>query len=180
MHALLVNDKPAFCNNEGSEFPRRHRLVRNLGVLGPLFFDTTVTADSYLHLLEHDFLPELVQCHMQQEVCIFQQDGAPAHFPTKVRRWLDANFPNWWMGRGSASMSSPARSPDLTPCDFFVWGYMKSLVYRSGPVPNIQALKKRIQDAFTVINDDMREAVFHAYTDRLQKCVDADGGHFEK
>lgn len=126
------------------------------------------------------FLTELVQCHMQQEVCIFQQDGEPAHFATKVHRWLGANFPNRWMGLSSASMPRPAQSPDLMPCDFFVRGYVKSLVYRSGPVENLQNLKKRIQDAFTVIDDDMQKAVFDAYLDRLQKCVDANGGHFKK
>ena len=27
----------------------------------------------------------------------------------------------------------PARSPDLTPCDFFLWGYVKEEVYKTNP-----------------------------------------------
>jgi hypothetical protein len=27
----------------------------------------------------------------------------------------------------------PARSPDLNPCDFFFWGYLKNKVYSNNP-----------------------------------------------
>lgn len=66
-------------------------------------------------------------------------------------------------------MPWPARCPDFTPCDFFVWGYVKFLVNRNGPVANLENLKKRIQDVCTVI-DDMRKAVFYAY---LEGCRNA-------
>lgn len=47
------------------------------GVVGPFFFDSTVTGGTYLKMLEEQILPELETAHMQREVCIFQQDGAP-------------------------------------------------------------------------------------------------------
>ncbi|KAJ8933180.1 hypothetical protein NQ318_006474 [Aromia moschata] len=43
-----------------------------------------------------------------------------------VRRYLDETF-LVWIGRGS-TVPWPARSPDLTPLDFFVWGFYKTLV----------------------------------------------------
>ncbi|PSN47669.1 hypothetical protein C0J52_18412 [Blattella germanica] len=46
---------------------------------------------------------------------IFMQDGAPYHFANVVRAWLD-KFPGRWGRRGPHEW--PARSPDLTPCDF--------------------------------------------------------------
>ena len=58
----------------------------------------------------------------------FQHDGAPAHYALNVRRFLDQQFPNRWIGHGGA-VSWPPRSPDLTPLDFFLWGHMKSLIY---------------------------------------------------
>ena len=36
-------------------------------------------------------------------------------------RWKDMSGPTAW----------PARSPDLTCHDFFLWGYMKSMVYET-------------------------------------------------
>jgi hypothetical protein len=39
----------------------------------------------------------------------------------------------------------PARSPDLTACDYWLWGYLKSKVYVTR-LANIEELKKRIRD----------------------------------
>ena len=49
------------------------------------------------------------------------QDGAPPHFAIVVREWLNAHFPERWMGRHGPHQRS-ARSPNLTPCDFLLWG----------------------------------------------------------
>ena len=62
-----------------------------------------------------------------------------------VRRFLDQTFPDRWMGR-DGPMLWPPRSPDLTPLDFFLWGYVKDIVYRT-PVPNIDELIMRITAA---------------------------------
>jgi hypothetical protein len=56
---------------------------------------------------------------------IFQQDGALPHFHFDVRALLNANLPGHWIGPASHNDSplftwSP-QSPDLTPCDFFLW-----------------------------------------------------------
>ena len=44
---------------------------------------------------------------------IFQQDGAPPHWGSHVRRFFDANFPNRWTGRDGPT-PWPPRSPDIT------------------------------------------------------------------
>ncbi|XP_064470085.1 uncharacterized protein LOC135384831 [Ornithodoros turicata] len=90
------------------------------GIVGPFFFDGTVPGENYLTMLQREFLPEFASLHMQKEVCIFMQDGAPPHFASEVRDWLTETSPGRWMGRGSPTMPWPARSPELTPCDFFL------------------------------------------------------------
>ncbi|KAJ4433250.1 hypothetical protein ANN_15509 [Periplaneta americana] len=35
-----------------------------------------------------------------------------------------------WMGRGG-TIAWPARSPDLAPLDYFLWGHMKRLIYET-------------------------------------------------
>ena len=37
----------------------------------------------------------------------------------------------------------PPRSPDLTPCDYFLWGHLKNKVY-STPPENTGELRERI------------------------------------
>jgi hypothetical protein len=59
----------------------------------------------------------------------FQHDGAPPHFSRHVREILDNQYPQGWIGRGGPH-HWPARSPDLNPLDFFLWGHLKSLIYR--------------------------------------------------
>ena len=59
----------------------------------------------------------------------FQQDGAPAHYGLIVRNWLDSKLPGRWIGR-RGPIEWPARSTDLTPLDFYIWGYLKQKVYQ--------------------------------------------------
>ena len=42
-------------------------------------------------------------------------------------------------------ISWPAQSPDLTPCDFFLWGYLKGEVYKHGP-RNLVELRMAIRE----------------------------------
>ena len=45
---------------------------------------------------------------------IFQQYGVPPHWGSHVRRFLDATFPNRWIGRDGPT-PWPPRSPVITP-----------------------------------------------------------------
>ena len=60
---------------------------------------------------------------------IYQQDGAPPHFRHDVRRYLNDTLPHRQIGHASEDDSPllpwPPRSHDLTPCEFFIWGYVK-------------------------------------------------------
>ncbi|GBO16076.1 hypothetical protein AVEN_938-1 [Araneus ventricosus] len=39
-------------------------------------------------------------------------------------------FPRRWIGKGGP-IQWPPKSPDIAPPDFFLWGYMKNIVYQS-------------------------------------------------
>ena len=49
----------------------------------------------------------------------------------------------------------PPRSPDSTPCDFFLWGYVKDQVYVPSLPGSIPELKVRIRTAIETITADM-------------------------
>jgi hypothetical protein len=53
-------------------------------------------------------------------------------FPARVISW-----------RGNIEW--PARSPDLNTCDFFLWGYLKSKVYKKKP-RTTEDLKQNIME----------------------------------
>ena len=60
---------------------------------------------------------------------IFQQDGATPHWGSHVRRFLDATFPDRWIGRNGPT-PWPPRSPDITPRDFHLWGMLRTKCFR--------------------------------------------------
>ena len=97
-------------------------------VIGPFFFQQkTITADIYLQTLTEYVAPQLEEF---QPHSLFQQDEAPPHWGKKVREFLDQKFSNRWIGRGGP-IFWPPRSPDITPLDFFLWGFVKDIVYRT-------------------------------------------------
>jgi len=90
---------------------------------------------------------------------------------------LDATFPNRWIGRDGPT-PWPPRSPDITPLDFSLWGYVKDKVF-STPVLDITNLKARITDAFSTITEDMLENTWKETGYRLDVLRATKGAHVE-
>jgi hypothetical protein len=67
------------------------------------------------------------------------------HFWMNVTTFLDETFPGRWVERGGPT-AWPSRSPDLTPLDFFAWGFIKDVVY-SRKVRDMADLRQRIIEA---------------------------------
>ena len=100
--------------------------ITSAGLVGPFFFESTVTGASYLKMLQEKVWSVISQREHIGEL-YFQQDGAPPHYATIVRNWLDDSFPNRWIGRRGPVEWRP-RSPDLSPPDFFLRGEMKNAI----------------------------------------------------
>jgi len=90
---------------------------------------------------------------------------------------LDTTFPNTWIGRDGPT-PWPPRSPDITPLEFFLWGYAKDKVF-SSPVPDITNLKARITDAFVTITEDILENTWREIGYRLDILRATKGAHVE-
>lgn len=137
-----------------------------------------LTGDIYAEFLTNE-LPDL-----QDEVPLvfrangwFQHDGAPPHFTLAVRAILDEQYPDRWIGRGGPRRW-PARSPDLNPLDFFLWGHLKNLIYRQ-PINTEEELRNRIQQAFATCTPQMITDSKLSLLRRARLCVQMNGGHFE-
>lgn len=148
------------------------------GIIGPWFFEendraVTVTSERYIQMIQEFFLPKLDELGVRN--VWFQQDGATAHTARASMALLREHFPQRLISlRGD--LQWPARSPDLAPCDYFLWGYLKSLVYTNRP-RTLAELKNNIRVAIADIGPDMLEKVERNFRSRLTKCIEQHGGH---
>lgn len=151
-------------------------------IIGPLFIDGNLTGILYLEMLqtvEHLIL-ECLEANPEEfgEIAVtFQQDGAPPHYTRAVREFLDEHYPGHWIGRRGA-IEWPARSPDLTPLDFFLWGYVKSKVFVTQP-ESLDELRQRIIGICASLTPEVFQNVREEFEDRLFMCQEVNGAHFE-
>lgn len=118
-------------------------------------------------------LPEEIQNNI-----IFMQDGANPHWAADVRAHLNRVYENRWIGR-DGPIDWPARSPDLNPCDFFLWSQIKSVVYRGEMLIREEASQALIQ-AFQSIPASMVRNATMSVPRRLTECLMRGGDHFEQ
>ncbi|GFW22918.1 uncharacterized protein TNCV_2381331 [Trichonephila clavipes] len=81
-------------------------------------------------MITNFFIPELNN-HDVQELW-FQQDGATCHTARATIDLLKDTFGDHLISR-FGPVNWPPRSCDLTPLDYFLWGYVKSLFYADKP-----------------------------------------------
>lgn len=123
-------------------------------------------------LLDELGLPEEIRNSI-----IYMHDGAPAHTAQRVRDYLNETF-NQWMGINGPILW-PARSPDLNPMDFFLWGYVKNLVYVQN-VENRGETLELIQHAFGTITPEMLLNTTQSVRRRVEFCIRNEKQHFEQ
>lgn len=150
-------------------------------LIGPVFLPARLTGEVYRNFLEHT-LPEFLEdvpLATRNEMW-FMHDGAPAHFSIVARHFLTTTYGDRWIGRGGPHLW-PARSPDLNPMDYFLWGHLKSLVYTT-PVENVDDLRNRIIAGCNTIRNDpgVFERVRQSMRRRMDSCIQAGGNHFQQ
>ncbi|CAI6356415.1 unnamed protein product [Macrosiphum euphorbiae] len=98
------------------------------------------------------------QLQADSDEFVFQQDGAPPHWKLEVRRYLNGELPQRWIGRkGNDDLAIhpwPPRFPDLT-------------------------LKIRIKDAVNAVTPDLISNVWEEFDYRIDVCRAAGGSHIE-
>ncbi|GFW11490.1 uncharacterized protein TNCV_3810091 [Trichonephila clavipes] len=109
------------------------------------------------------FIPELNN-HDVQELW-FQQDGATCHTARATIDLLKDTFGDHLISR-FGPVNWPPRSCDLTPLDYFLWGYVKSLVYADKP-QTPDHLEDNIHRVIADIRPHMLEKVIENWTSRL-------------
>ncbi|GFW16627.1 transposase [Trichonephila clavipes] len=109
------------------------------------------------------FIPELNNHDVQG--LWFQQDGATCHTARATIDLLKDTFGDRIISR-SGPVNWPPRSCDLTPLDYFLWGYVKSLVYADKP-QTLDHLEDNIRRVIADIWPQTLEKVIENWTSRL-------------
>ncbi|GFX83157.1 uncharacterized protein TNCV_4987511 [Trichonephila clavipes] len=139
------------------------------GIIGPYFFkndeghNVTVNGDRYRAMITNFFIPELNN-HDVQELW-FQQDGATCHTARATIDLLKDTFGDRLIS-SFGPVNWPPRSCDLTPLDYFLWGYVKSWACADKP-QTLDHLEDNIRRVIADIRPQMSEKVIENWTSRL-------------
>jgi hypothetical protein len=147
-------------------------------VIGPFFFDANVNQQTYQAMLRDKVWVALNNLGYNVAELWFQQDGAPAHTANATLAMLEQKFEERVISKRAEVEWAP-RSPDLSACDYFAWGFVKQLVYAEKP-RDLDDLKRKIEEKFEQLSPAMLQKVFwQNFPRRLQACIDNGGGHVE-
>ncbi|GFW40784.1 uncharacterized protein TNCV_4368321 [Trichonephila clavipes] len=135
--------------------------------------NVTVNGDRYRAIITNFFIPESNN-HDVQELW-FQQDGATCHTARATIDLLKDTFGDRLISR-FGPVNWPPRSCDLTPLDYFLWGYVKSLVYADKPQTLVH-LEDNIRLVIADIRPQMLEKVIENWTSRFDYIQASHGSH---
>ena len=95
-------------------------------------------------------------------------DNAKPHVAKVVQEYLN--------NEGIAIIDHPPYSPDLAPCDFWLFSKIKQHLTDH---KDVQSLKKQITEIVNAIPKDEWLKTFEKYLERMQLCIDNKGEYFE-
>jgi len=102
--------------------------------------------------------------------CLLHHGNAPAHTSLFVREFLTKN--------NMTTVPNPAYSPDLAPCDFYVFPKMKLRLkgWHFISIEEIQAESQQVLNTLTLA--DLNEC-FQKWQNCWDRCIEAQGDYFE-
>ena len=151
-----------------------------VGIIGPYFFEegetaVSVTSACYVDMLNNFLCPELQKRGVNMREIWFQQDHAKAHTVRVSMEVVRRIFPQHVIFR-FGDVSWLPRSPDLSICNFFLWGYLKCRVYTKRS-RMIEELKLSIRQEIAAVPQKKLERAMQDFEERLRMCVRQEGHH---
>jgi hypothetical protein len=141
-------------------------------IIGPIFFNETINAERYRRLILEVFIQQLHDDELARGY--LQQDGATAHTARATIEYLRQFYDERIVSQGLW----PARSPDLTPPDYFLFGHVKNNVYKNR-LHNLDELQQAIRQEIQNITQEQLQHVFENMKRRVAMCLQLEGGHFQ-
>ena len=100
---------------------------------------------------------------------ILHQDNAPAH-NSFVRQFL--------AGKNIPVLNHPPYSPDLAPCDFFLFPKIK-IQLKGTHFLTVEEVQRKTTELMNSVSQDDFQHCFEMWKQRMQLCVNSQGDYFE-
>ena len=101
---------------------------------------------------------------------ILHHDNAPAHNALSVKRFLAKN--------NIPVMEYPPYSPDLAPCDFFLFPKIKSAL-KGTRFESVDAVKAKATQFLNSLRQNDLQHCFQQWKIRMERCRDRGGDYIE-
>ena len=122
------------------------------------------------------FKAALRRMRLQLQDQWFMQDGATAHTARNSREWLAESFGD----RVISLKTDFPWFPDLNPCDFILWGYLKDRVYSESPATVLELKNSIIHHVDQLRNNvELQRRVIGEFQKRIRVCLNRQGRHIE-
>ena len=96
----------------------------------------------------------------------FHQDNAPVHNSILVTDYLTKI--------GINTVPQPPYSPDLAPCDFYLFPKLRGCCYKT-----IEEMKEAVMKVIDTLTQEDFHGAFQKLLERYSKCIAAGGDYFE-
>ena len=166
--------------------PKKARMQRSqVKVMLITFFD-------HQGMVHHEFVPkgQTVNQHFYKEVLtrlvnkirqkrraswagktwILHHDNAPAHTALSVKQFL--------VSKEITTLHHPPYSPDLAPCDFFLFPKLKGIL-KGTRFQGVEDIKTSVTIHLKTITKEQFSQCYKAWSKRMEKCIKANGEYFE-
>ncbi|KAJ3649791.1 hypothetical protein Zmor_021512 [Zophobas morio] len=144
--------------------------------IGPIFFQDTINAARYREQILDVFVNQLLPEELESGY--FQQDGATAHTTRENLRYLEEFYDDRIISL-RANPEWPPRSPDLTPLDFSVFGWMKDSIYKNRIHTLEELMDKITRFCNENLNEEVLQDIFENKKRRVALCLRENGQHFQ-
>ena len=144
------------------------------GPIGPIFVEpgAKINQDYYIEAILKPMIKRYWELYPDGDG-IFHQDSAPAHSGRKTLAFLRSQKirffpPEKWL----------PNSPDIAPCDYFLWGHLKFQVFKR-KVTTIEGIKRVIKEELYKIPQEMINNSLESWPRKIRECYGANGGHIK-
>ena len=123
---------------------------------------------SYQRVLNRDLLRAMLKKRAPLlPTMLFHHDNAPSHRASTTQQTIDR--------RSIEVLGHPPYSPDLAPCDFFLFPTLKKIL-RGRQFDNVADLQRAVQSAIASLGPSAYQNCFYSWI----KCISFKGEYFEK
>ena len=170
----------------GSPRPKKaHQSRSQIKVMLIAFFDAhgivhvefipqrqTINQHVYQHVLKN-LLTTI--CHRRRDLFdsnmwLLHHDNAPAHSALSVRRFLAK--------KNVSVLDQPPYSPDLAPCDFFLFPQLKGII-KGIRFMDVEAIKEAVTRELRAILEQAFQDCMALWQQCMESCVEKQGDYFE-